>query len=101
MVSTTNHDANFHADVTESEIAFDNWVNEAAKGASPDRVLASKDAFTTTSGLHGYKMTWKVKTTSGEDFMREQYFFRGSHDSKIQLSGICLAADASTYGPHL
>ena len=28
LVSTSNHEANFHADVTTSEVPFDNWVKE-------------------------------------------------------------------------
>jgi hypothetical protein len=99
LVNNTNHDANFHADVTESEVSFDNWVNEAAKQVSPSRALVSRDSFTTTSGLKGYKLTWKVKTTTGHDFVRDQYFFHGNHDAKIQLSGMAPAADAATFDP--
>lgn len=99
LVSTSNHDANFHADVTQSEVPFDNWVKEAAKGASPDRALTSREPFTTASGVKGYKLTWKVKTTSGNMFVRDQYFFRGNRDAKIQLSGMAPASEAASFEP--
>lgn len=99
LVSTSNHDANFHADVTQSEVPFDNWVKEAAKGTSPERTLVSREPFSTTSGVKGYKLVWKVKASSGNSFVRDQYFFRGNHDAKIQLSGMVPAADAATFEP--
>lgn len=99
LVSSGNHDANFHADVIQSEVPFDNWVTEAAKGVTPDRSLTSREPFTTTSGVKGYKLSWKVKTTSGNTFVRDQYFFRGNHDAKIQLSGMAPASDAATFEP--
>jgi hypothetical protein len=99
LVNTSNHDVNFHADVTQSEVPFDNWVKEAAKGVTPERALTAKEPFTTTSGVKGYKLTWTVKTASGNSFVRDQYFFRGNHDAKIQLSGMAPAADATTFAP--
>ncbi len=99
LVSNTNHEANFHADVVESDASFDNWVDHAAKGGTPERTLVSKEPFTTASGVKGYKLTWKVKAKSGQDYQREQYLFHGNRDAEIQLSGMAPAADAATFVP--
>jgi hypothetical protein len=99
LVNTSNHDVNFHADITQSEVSFDNWVTEAAKTVTPDRALTTREPFTTASGVKGYKLAWTVKTASGNSFVRDQYFFRGNHDAKIQLSGMAPASEATTFAP--
>lgn len=99
LVSTSNRDASFHPEVAESEVAFDTWVNQSTKGATPERAMVSKEAFTTASGVKGYKVVWKIKSASGQQFVRDQYFFRGKKDAKIELTGIAPEADAATFEP--
>jgi len=69
------------------------------KQASPERVLASKEEFITTSGEKGYKLVWNVKGASGAQYVTNNYLFHGKGDTQILLSGTVDAADAEKFEP--
>jgi hypothetical protein len=99
LVSTDDPHASFNAIMARAEYGYDDWVQRTIKTASPYRVLASRSEFKTTTGETGYRLVWKVKTTTGDQLVRQQYLFRGKGDTQIVLSGTVDAANAEKFAP--
>jgi len=99
LVNTADPKASFHAVMARADFSYDDWIKRTIKGATPDRALTSKGDFESTSGEKGYKLVWKVKATSGDQFVTSQYLFRGKGDSQILLSGTVDAANAEKFAP--
>jgi hypothetical protein len=99
LVDPATPSASFHAVLARADFSYDDWIRRTIKTASPQRVLASKGEFVTTSGEKGYKLVWDVKTPSGEQFVTDMYLFHGKGDTQIQLTGTVAAADAAKFGP--
>lgn len=99
LVSTTDPHASFNAIMARADYSYDDWIQRTIKTAGPYRVLASKGDFKTASGETGYKLVWKIKVTSGEDMVRQQYLFRGKGDTQILLSGVVDVTNAEKFGP--
>jgi hypothetical protein len=99
LVSTSDPHATFNAIMARADYSYDDWIQRTVKSANAYRVLASKGDFKTTNGTNGYRIVWKVKTTTGEDMVRQQYLFRGKGDTQILLSGMVDVANAEKFGP--
>ena len=99
LVSTSDPNASFNAIMARAEYGYDDWIQRTIKTAGPYRVLASKGEFKTTTGNSGYRLVWKVKTTAGEEIVRQQYLFRGKGDTQIVLSGAVDATNAEKFAP--
>jgi len=99
LVSTSDPNASFTVITTNVDLSYDDWIKHTIKSATPYKVLTSKSEFQSSSGEKGYKMVWKVKTSTGEDLVQQQYLFRGKADSQITLSGTVDAANAEKFAP--
>ncbi len=99
LVNTGDPTASFHAVLARADFSYDDWIKRMMKTASPDRALVSKSDFESSSGEKGYKLVWKVKATSGDQFVNNQYLFRGKGESQILLSGTVDAANAEKFAP--
>jgi hypothetical protein len=99
LVSTANANASFHAVLARADFSYDDWIRRTIKTATPDRVLASKSDFVTSSGEKGFKLVWNVKASNGQQFVTDNYMFRGKGDTQIQLSGTVDAADSAKFEP--
>lgn len=87
LVSAGNTNASFHAVLARADFSYDDWIHRTIKTATPDRVLASKGDFVTTSGEKGYKLVWNIKTANGQQFVANNYMFHGKGDTQVMLSG--------------
>jgi hypothetical protein len=99
LVYPATPSANFHAVLARADFSYDDWIRRTIKTASPDRVLVSKSEFVTTSGEKGYKLVWSVKSSTGAQFVTNNYLFHGKGDTQVQLSGTVDAADAEKFAP--
>jgi hypothetical protein len=99
LVNTGNASASFHTVLARADFSYDDWLRRTIKTASPDRVLASKSEFVSTSGEKGYKLVWNIKASTGEQFVSSQYLFKGKGDTQILLSGTVAVADSSKFDP--
>jgi hypothetical protein len=99
LVSTSDPTASFHAVLARADFSYDDWIKRMIKAATPERALASKGDFESTSGEKGYKLVWKVKAANGDQFTNVQYLFRGKGDSQILLSGMVDVANAEKIAP--
>jgi hypothetical protein len=99
LVNPSTPSASFHAVLARADFSYDDWIRRTIKTASPDRVLASKGDFVTTSGEKGYKLVWNVKTADGGQFVTSNYLFHGKGDTQVQLNGTVDAADAEKFEP--
>jgi hypothetical protein len=99
LVNTTDASASFHAVLARADFSYDDWIKRMIKAATPERALVSKGDFESTSGEKGYKLVWKVKATNGDQYVNNQYLFRGKGDSQILLSGTVDAANSEKYSP--
>ena len=99
LVYPATPSANFHAVLARADFSYDDWLRRTIKQASPERVLASKEEFITTSGEKGYKLVWNVKGASGAQYVTNNYLFHGKGDTQILLSGTVDAADAEKFEP--
>jgi hypothetical protein len=99
LVSTDDPHASFNAIMARAEYGFDDWIQRTIKTAGPYRVLASRSEFKTTGGEMGFKLVWKVKATTGEELVRQQYLFRGKGDTQVVLSGTVDATNAEKFAP--
>jgi hypothetical protein len=99
LVSTSDPTASFHAVLARADFTYDDWIKRMIKTATPERALASKGDFDSTSGEKGYKLAWKVKAANGNELVNVQYLFRGKGDSQILLSGTVDAANADKFTP--
>ena len=99
LASTGDTTASFHATLARADFSYDDWIKRTIKGATPDRALVSKGDFESSSGEKGYKLTWKVKAANGDQFVTQQYLFRGKGDSQVLLSGTVDAANAEKFAP--
>jgi hypothetical protein len=99
LVNMATPNASFHAVLARADFSYDDWIRRNIKNASPDRVLVSKGDFVTTGGEKGYKLVWNIKTPNGEQFVADNYFFRGKGDTQVLLSGTADAANAEKFGP--
>jgi len=91
--------ANFHAVLARADFSYDDWIRRTIKTAGPDRVLVSKGDFVTASGEKGYKLVWSVKSTTGAQYVTNNYLFHGKGDTQVQLSGTIDAANAEKFAP--
>ena len=91
--------ANFHAVLARADFSYDDWIKRTIKTATPERVLVSKGDFVTTSGEKGYKLVWSVKSSSGAQYVTNNYLFHGKGDTQVQLSGTVGADDAEKFAP--
>lgn len=99
LVNPATPSATFHAVLARADFSYDDWIRRTIKTASPERVLASKGEFVTTSGEKGYKLVWNVKGANGAQFVTDNYMFHGKGDTQVLLSGTVDAADASKFEP--
>jgi len=99
LVSSSDATASFHAVLARADFSYDDWIKRMIKAATPERALASKGDFESSSGEKGYKLTWKVKAANGDQFVTNQYLFRGKGDSQVLLSGTVDAANAEKFAP--
>ena len=99
LVNSATPSASFHAVLARADFSYDDWIRRTIKTASPERVLASKGEFVTTSGEKGYKLVWNIKTSNGQQFVADNYLFHGKGDTQILLSGTVDAANAEKFEP--
>ena len=99
LVNPSTPSASFHAVLARADFSYDDWIRRTIKTASPERVLASKGDFVTTSGEKGYKLVWNVKAANGGQYVTDNYLFHGKGATQIQLSGMVDAADAEKFEP--
>jgi hypothetical protein len=97
LVNTADPTASFHAVLARADFSYDDWIKRMIKSATPERALVSKGDFDSTSGEKGYKLVWKVKAANGQEFVNDQYLYRGKGDSQILLSGTVDAANADKF----
>ena len=99
LVSTANPSASFHAVVGHADFSYDDWLKRTMKQATPERVLASKADFVTSSGLKGTKLVWNIKAPDGKQLTSYNYLFSGKGNSQLQLNAMVDAADTSKFEP--
>ncbi len=99
LVNIADPTASFHAVLARADFSYDDWIKRMIKAATPDRVLVSKGDFDSGSGEKGYKLVWKIKAPDGQQFVTDQYLYRGKGNSQILLSGTVDAANAEKFGP--
>ena len=99
LVNTADPTASFHAVLARADFSYDDWIKRMIKSASPERALVSKGDFDSASGEKGYKLVWKVKAANGQEFVTDQYLYRGKGDTQILLSGTVDAANADKFAP--
>jgi hypothetical protein len=99
LVAASNPSASFHAVLAHADFSYDDWLHRTIKQATPDRALAAKADFVTSSGLKGEKLTWNIKAQNGQQYTSFNYLFPGKNNSQLQLSGLVDAADASKFEP--
>lgn len=99
LVNTGDSNASFHAVLARADYSYDDWLRRTIKSAGPERVLASKGEFVSGSGEKGYRLVWNIKASTGEQFVSNQYLFKGKGDTQILLSGMVDAADSAKFEP--
>ena len=99
LVNIADPTASFHAVAAHADFSYDDWIKRMLKTASPDRALVSKGEFESSSGEKGYKLVWKIKASDGQQYITDQYLYRGKGNSQILLSGTVDAANAEKFGP--
>jgi hypothetical protein len=99
LVNTANPTASFHAVAARADFSYDDWIKRMIKTASPERALVSKGEFESSSGEKGYKLVWKIKASDGQQYITDQYLYRGKGDSQILLSGTVDVANAEKFAP--
>jgi hypothetical protein len=97
LVNTADPTASFHAVLARADFSYDDWIKRMIKSATPERALVSKGDFDSTSGEKGYKLVWKIKAANGQEFVTDQYLYRGKGDTQILLSGTADAANADKF----
>ena len=99
LVTTANPAASFHAVAARADFSYDDWIKRTIKGATPERALVSKAEFESSTGEKGFKLVWKIKASNGEQYVTDQYLYRGKGNSQILLSGTIDAASAEKFEP--
>ena len=99
LVNTASPTASFHAVTARADFSYDDWIKRMIKTATPERALVSKGDFESSSGEKGYKLVWKIKAPDGQQYITDQYLYRGKGDSQVLLSGTVDAAHAEKFAP--
>lgn len=97
LVNTSDPTASFHAVLARADFSYDDWIKRMIKSATPERALVSKGDFDSNSGEKGYKLVWKIKAANGQEFVTDQYLYRGKGETQILLSGTVDAANADKF----